>query len=441
MGNNPAVVLKTNPVFRRIILDEISPFLNSREIIAVVGPRQAGKTTVLKLLFNNLRATRKCVFLTFENLLDREIFDNDIENFKKLYCLDYEVVFIDEFQYGQDAGQKLKYLFDTTKTKFIVSGSSSLEIKQTGRYLVGRVLAFNLYPLSFSEFLKVKNESLWGLVEPVHRKIAELFAGNRRSAPTDPIKSRRLKAKLTDYFYQYLIYGGYPRIAAAGEKENREIILGSIVDDYLLREIKSLLHLATENELLLLSKFLSLSAGQLVSYNELSSSTGLSFAEVKKYINILEETFILERIYPYYRNRRTELVKTPKVYFTDFGFRNRIIDNFSLPAQRTDMGALAENFIFNWWHNNVLRRPPARFWRTKSQAEVDLIIESGGSLIPIEVKYSPAASKTIGKSLYSFIAKYSPEVAVVTSNDTVGVRRVGKTKVWFVPVFYFGGKI
>lgn len=439
MSNNPAVVLETGSIFPRDVLEKITPFLGSREIIAVVGPRQAGKTTVLKLLFNNLQTSRKCVFLTFENLTDREIFDNDIENFKKLYCLAYEVVFIDEFQYGRDAGQKLKYLFDTTKTKFIISGSSSLEIKQTGRYLVGRVLTFNLYPLSFSEFLKVKNEALWGVVEPVYQKIAELFAGNPRAALVDPIKSRRLKTRLVDCFNQYLVYGGYPRIAAAGEKEDRKIILGSIVDNYLLREIKSLLHLATENELLLLSKFLSLSAGKLVSYNELSSSTGLSFTEVKKHINILEETFILKRIYPYYRNRRTELVKTPKVYFTDLGFRNRIIDNFSLPAQRTDMGALAENFMFNWRHNHVLGRPPARFWRTKSQAEVDLVIESGGGLIPIEVKHSPAASKTIGKSLHSFISKYSPEAAVVTTNDTVGFRQVGKTGIWFVPVFYFGG--
>lgn len=438
MNNNPAVVSETSGVFPRNVLEKIKPFLNSREIIAVVGPRQAGKTTVLKVLFNNLQPSRKCLFLTFESLLDREIFDDDIENFKKLYCLPYEVVFIDEFQYGRDAGQKLKYLFDTTGTKFIVSGSSSLEIKQTGRYLVGRVLTFNLYSLSFSEFLKVKNGALWGLLEPVHKKIAELFAGNPRTTLTDPIKSRRLKTTLVDWFYQYLVYGGYPRVVAAGEKEDRKIILGSIVDNYLLREIKSLLHLATENQLLLLAKFLSLSAGNLVSYNELSNSTGLSFDEVKKHINILEETFILKRIYPYYRNRRTELVKTPKVYFTDFGFRNRIIDNFLLPAQRPDMGALAENFMFNWWHNHVLGRPPARFWRTKSQAEVDLVIESGGSLIPIEVKYSAAANKTIGKSLYSFINKYSPEAAVVTTNDIIGFRQVDKTRVWFVPVFYFG---
>lgn len=437
MSNNPAVVSEAGAIFPRDVLKEITPFLNSREIIAVIGPRQAGKTTVLKMLFNRLSRSRKCLFLTFENLADREIFDNDIENFKKLHCLPYETVFIDEFQYGRDAGQKLKYLFDSTRTKFIVSGSSSLEIKQTGRYLVGRVLTFNLYPLSFSEFLKAKDTGLDEIVKPIFGKVIRLFSGHPPKAFTDTIKSQSLKSRLKDYFYQYLIYGGYPRLAAARENEDKRMILAGIVDNFLLREIKSLLHLATENELLLLTKFLSLSAGNLVSYKELSSSTGLSFVEIRKHINILEETFILKRIYPYYRNRRTELVKTPKVYFTDLGFRNKMIDNFSLPPQRVDLGALAENFMFNWWQNNFSIQPPIRFWRTKSQAEVDLVAEIAGRVIPVEVKYAPL-NLTIGKSLYSFIVKYSPPIAIMTTNDAIGFRKVNRTQVWFIPVFYFG---
>lgn len=437
MNNNPAIISTEPHFFPREILTGIQPFLKSREIIAVIGPRQAGKTTVLKILFNQLRRKHKCLFLTFENLSDREVFDTDIENFKKLYCLPYEVVFIDEFQYGRDAGQKLKYLFDSTQTKFIVSGSSSLEIKHAGKYLVGRILTFDLYPLSFLEFLKIRDNGIYEVVKPIADQINRLFSGVPPKKLIDPIKSNTLKTRLKEYFYQYLIYGGYPRLAAASEKEDKKILLGSIVDNYLLREIKSLLHLATENELLLLAKFLSLSAGQLVSYKELSSSSGLSLAEVKKHLSILEETFVLKRIYPYYRNRRTELVKTPKVYFTDLGFRNQIIDNFSPSGLRADLGALAENFIFNWWQNRIQTRPPLRFWRTKSQAEVDFVIETEGNIIPIEVKSAPL-NMVIGKSLYSFVVKHSPRIAVVTTGDTIGFRQVNKTKVCFIPIFYFG---
>lgn len=429
MNNNPAIF--------REIFDRIKPFLESREIIAVIGPRQAGKTTALRVLFDQLQEAHKCVFLTFENLADREVFDADIENFKKLYCLPYEVVFIDEFQYGRDAGQKLKYLFDSTKTKFIVSGSSSLEIKHAGRYLVGRILTFNLYPLSFSEFLKAKNGGMHKIVKPIADQINKLFSETPPKELIDTIKSNALKTRLKEHFYQYLTYGGYPRLAAAAEKEDKRILLGSIVDNYLLREIKSLLHLATENELLLLARFLSLSAGQLVSYKELSGSSGLSLAEIKKHLSILEETFVLKRIYPYYRNRRTELVKTPKVYFTDLGFRNQIIDNFSPPRFRADLGALTENFIFNWWQNRIQARPPVRFWRTKSQAEVDFVIETEGNVIPVEVKSAPL-NMVVGKSLYSFIVKHSPRTAVVTTGDMIGFRQVNRTKVWFIPIFYFG---
>ena len=437
MNNNPAIISREKSPFPREILTGIKPFLKSREIIAVIGPRQAGKNTVLKILFDQLRKKHKCLFLTFENLSDREVFDTDIENFKKLYCLSYEVVFIDEFQYGRDAGQKLKYLFDSTRTKFIVSGSSSLEIKHAGRYLVGRILTFNLYPLSFLEFLKIRDSDIYGVVGPIADQVNRLFSGTPPKKLIDPIKSQSLKTRLRDDFYRYLVYGGYPRLAAATEKEDKRILLGSIVDNYLLREIKSLLHLATENELLLLARFLSLSAGQLVSYKELSSSSGLSLAEVKKHLAILEETFVLKRIYPYYRNRRTELVKIPKVYLTDLGFRNQIIDNFSPPGLRADMGALAENFIFNWWQNRTQTGPPVRFWRTKSQAEVDFVIETEGNIITVEVKLAPL-NMVIGKSLYSFIVKHSPRIAVVTTGDTIGFRQVNRTKVWFIPVFYFG---
>ncbi len=430
-------MVRNNPAFPREVVSRIKPFLKSREIIAVIGPRQAGKTTVLTILFDQLRKSRKCVFLSFENLTDREVFDEDIENFKKLYCTGYEVVFIDEFQYGRDAGQKLKYLFDSTRIKFIVSGSSSLEIKHAGRLLVGRALVFNLYPLSFGEFLRVKDGDIYDIVKPTFDRIAGLFSDSPVKKLTDPIKSQSLKKRLQDRFYEYLTYGGYPRLAIAGEREDRRVLLGSIVDNYLLREIKSLLHLATENELLLMAKFLSLSAGKLVSYKELSNSSGLSFTEVKKHLGILEETFILKRIYPYYKNRRTELVKTPKVYFIDLGFRNKIIDNFSWPTQRPDLGSLAENFIFNWRQSLSPAGPPLRFWRTKGQAEVDFVVEAAGKVIPIEVKTGPVEG-VIGKSLYSFMAKFSPPTAIVTTGGRFGFRQVNGTRVWFIPIFYFG---
>ena len=117
MKNNPA---KIKDIFARDILEEINLYLDKKEILAVIGPRQSGKTTLLKIILNQISSKKKSIFITFEEKKAVEIFNNDVENFKKIYVETYDVVFIDEFQYGKDSGQKLKYLFDTSNTKFIV---------------------------------------------------------------------------------------------------------------------------------------------------------------------------------------------------------------------------------------------------------------------------------------------------------------------------------
>ncbi|QQG40698.1 MAG: ATP-binding protein [Candidatus Levyibacteriota bacterium] len=422
--------------YPRKLLSKIEPFYKLREIIAIVGARQVGKTTLLKIIFDHLSKKHKCLFLTFENRSDLEIFDTDIENFKKLYCLDYEIIFIDEFQYAKDAGQKLKYLYDTTKVKFFISGSASLQIKEAGKYLVGRVFTFDLHSFSFEEYLEVTNPALYHIVKKGFNIVKNLLAGNEPKI-TNFIKSEALNAKLTNLFEQYLIFGGYPRVVTSKTDDERKQVLASIIDNYLLRDISSLLHLATENQLLNLSRFLSLQTGNLISYTELSTTIGMPYKEVKNHIKILEQTFVVNLVYPYFGNRRTELVKNPKVYFLDNGFRNKVIDNFSSLSDRSDMGALAENFIFNSLiRGNIIDSNKVNFWRTKSQAEVDFIVFREGEIIPVEVKYAPINQKVAGKSLFSFINKYSPKTAVITTNKEFGARQIKNTNLYFIPIFF-----
>lgn len=427
MNNNPA------KIYQRDLLDKIDPFLNTREIIAIIGSRQVGKTTLLKVIFEKLSKKQKCLFLTFENRSDLEIFDTDIENFKKLYCENYQVIFIDEFQYANDAGAKIKFLYDTTKVKFFITGSSSLEVKEAGKYLVGRVFSFHLSSFSFSEYLTAVDQPLFKLVKSGFDIVNNILSVAKTVDLHDPVKSQTLQSKLQYYFEQYLVFGGYPRVVASVENLEKIQVLSSIIDNYLLREIRSLLHLATENELLNLAKFLSLQTANLISVTELSNSTNLNFKEVKKHLQILQQTYILDLLYPYYRNRRTEIVKNPKIFFLDNGFRNKMIDNFNDLTKRTDSGALAENFVFNSLKSDGVR---VNFWRSKSQAEVDFVIEKAGEIIPIEVKYSPLGKKVIGKSLFSFINKYHPKKAIITSSGDFGKRQVNQTIVYFVPIFY-----
>jgi len=403
--------------------------IKRKEAIAIIGPRQAGKTTFVKHLAEEFeKAGKRVKFVTFEKRNDLELFQNSIEDFKVL-AEDYNCVIIDEFQYAKDAGQKLKYLYDTTKIKFIISGSSSLELTfQTAKYMVGRLFDFKLLPFSFREFLSAKDKELFNLLD---RKIdsESIFAFNVKNGFGQEINRRLAKA-----LENFVIYGGYPAVVLSKSDEEKQKVIESIIEKYLLQDIKGLLNLATDDELMKLSKFLATQIGNMVEFLEISSASGLSYKEVSKHLNILEKTFIINLIRPFFSNKRTELVKNPKIYFSDLGIRNFLISDFRSLEKRNDAGAVMENYAHNLFSNLAIV-PKLKYWRTKSKAEVDFVIEKEGSIYPIEIKY--ASKKIIGKSFYSFIDKFKPRTGIILTKDYLGEEKIGKTKIKFIPLSYF----
>jgi uncharacterized protein len=407
----------------------LKPFLKRREVIAIIGPRQAGKTTFITHLGKELEKNgEKVKFLTFENLGDLNLFQNSLEDFKVL-AKGYDRVIIDEFQYAKDAGQKLKYLYDTTGIKFIVSGSSSLELTfQTGKYMVGRMLEFKLMPFSFREYLTTKSEDIFRLLDEKIDSRA-IFDFNIKNGFSDEI-NRRLAVALE----QYVIWGGYPACVLSQTEDEKRKVLEGIVEKYLLQDINGLLHLATADELMKISRFLAAQIGNLVNYSELANVSGLNRREVLKHINILEKTFILDMVRPFFSNRRTELVKNPKDYFCDLGVRNFLVSDFRPLDVRNDAGAVMENYAYNMILNGGAAAR-LNYWRTKSQAEVDFVLEKEGGVYPIEVKYG--SKKIIGKSFYNFVEKYNPKTGIILTKDYLGEEKIGKTKIEFIPLSYF----
>ncbi|OIP85088.1 hypothetical protein AUK04_01625 [Candidatus Roizmanbacteria bacterium CG2_30_33_16] len=411
-NNNPAKIY-----IKRIIETEILPFINRREVISLLGSRQSGKTTLLKHLQENLiKKNKKIAYITFENKQSLQLF-NDLEEFMAFYQ-NYDILIIDEFHYAKEGGQKLKFLYDTTDKKFLISGSSSLELTfQTGKYMVGRMVTFKLSPFSFEEFLLATNESLFN-VYSLNKPLSQI-----------------IKYHLMKNFETYLIYGGYPAVVLTKSKTEKEKILEGIIENYLLRDIKDLLTLITEDELILLTKLLATQIGNLINYNELSTLSRLPYKQLLKHLEILKKTYIVDLVRPYSTNKRTELVKNPKVYFFDLGFRNYLLGDFRSFDKRQDIGALVENYIFTKLSSNQKITTRINFWRTKSGAEVDFIIEKQGNIIPIEVKYS--SSPVIGKSLYSFFNKYQPNKAYVITKDIEKEVKIGGVKVFFIPAYRF----
>ena len=379
--------------------------LTTPEIIAILGPRQSGKTTLVRHIFESLE---NALFLSFEDRKILELFVEDEKTFAKLYARNNRYLFIDEFQYAKDGGQKLKYIYDHYPgTKILISGSSAPGLTIHGiKYLIGRIFVFNLFPLSFEEFLRYKDEALfWIYVEKREAINAHILKNGEL-----PELSAALLEMLNKIYDEYLIYGGYPRVAIAKSDEEKKTILKNIYSTYFLREIKDILGLTTDFKLSKLIKALSLQPGGLVSYNSLSEVTGFDHKDLLTHLNILEKTFICKRVSPFYTNKRTEIIKLPKIYFFDSGFRNTIIDDFRSYALRPDIGQLNENFIFS---QLTYAGGEVKFWRSKAKAEVDFILDKEG-LTAIESK-SGGRSET--RSLKSFKEKYKPKKTVILCKD------------------------
>ncbi len=408
---------------------QIKPFIKRKEAISIIGPRQAGKTTFIKHLSDELaKQQKKIKFITFEKKEDLNIFQDDIETFKTLIAK-FDYCFIDEFQYAKEGGQKLKYLYDTLKTKFIISGSSSLDLTfQTGKYMVGRIFNFELMPFSFREFLSVKDNELYEIINE-KIPIKNFLSFKIKQGFGDTINNR-----INDFLEEYFIYGGYPAVVLAKNYDEKIKILQSISENYLLKDIGSLLKLATEDEILKLQKALSAQIGNLINYNELSSLSGLAYKDLLKHLNILEKTYIIKLLRPFFKNRRIEISKNPKAYYFDLGMRNYLINDFRRIKDRNDIGAVAENYCLNLLQKNEMSRD-LKYWRTKSQAEVDFVVEMNQEIIPVETKFS--SSRVVGKSLHSFIEKFFCKKAIILTKDYLAEEKIKNCKIQFIPMGYF----
>ncbi len=377
----------------------IKKYLPLPEILAVVGPRRSGKTTFLHHLSHFWKS---CTIVTFENQVILDLFDLHIAVFADRYLKPYDCLIIDELQYAKRGGKNLKYLFDTYPgKKIIISGSSSpdLTIKAL-RHLTGRCLVFTLLPFSFAEFLTTK---------------PSLSTPQERSA----------------YALEYMTFGGYPEVVLQNDPEIKKTLLQNIYSLFFTREVKDLTALADDYKLKNLVRALALSTASLIEYRELSQVSGFDYGSLKRYLNFLQKTFIAFRVVPYFGNRRTELVKNPKIYFFDLGLRNSLIDNFQPLALRPDKGALVENFIAIALGN---LGADLRFWRTKNKAEVDFVWQKEGVLSAAEVK---AGTQTrIPPSLVSFIGKYAPARAFVFNEAFQKTYATGKTRVSFLPYWH-----
>jgi predicted AAA+ superfamily ATPase len=419
----------------RTIFPHILEWLDEREIIVITGARQTGKTTLLHKLQAHLKE-RPVVYTNFELPSQLENFTLSPTDFVSLQLSDEDTTYFlfDEFQYVERAGKILKLLFDQYEgqAKFIVTGSSSLAIKEIAGFLVGRAVFFDLYPFSFAEFLLAKDQKLHRLWQQRHDLLATFLT---TSVMFEPEPKWVFQDEMEKHFDDYVRYGGYPAVTLSRPalKEKR---LESLVDTYVQKDVVNFLRAGNALAFIKLVRLLALQLGNLVNFASLQSDADLSYREVRRFIDLMENTFILKLLRPYATNPSSEIKKSPKVYFVDTGLRNSLVSDFRPLDLRPDKGAMVENFAFN--QLVAANKPDAlRFWRTKQGAEVDFILLGPDQqLIAIEIKYRTLAKPTITASLAHFIKKYHPQKAVVLNRNLFATRTVAATEVLFLPVFF-----
>ena len=428
--------------FPRLIMEDLKKWLARREIYAIKGPRQSGKTTLLKILKDYLIEKEKVnpkniIFFTLE---DRDILDKfsqDPKSFIQSFIFAPEEKYyflIDEFQYLQQGGQRLKLLYDLfDNIKFIITGSSSLELTdQTGKFLVGRLFSFYLFPLSFAEFLKVRDQRLFRVYQEKHSLVWDFITKNRGF----PVKKDIFVKDLDRYFQEYVIWGGYPEVVKTKDLETKRMILKNIYDTYITKDIVELLKITDTFRFRNLLGHLANQIGNLVNYNNLALDTQSYFQEVKRQLSILNETYLISTLRPFFTNKATELKKNPKIYFVDTGLRNYLISNFNSLDQRMDKGILVENIVLQQLKTSFEENWQINFWRTLAKAEVDFVLKANKTIIPLEVKYSSFREPKTSRSLQSFISGYEPQQVIVTTQDFWGEKRVRNSLIKFVPTCY-----
>lgn len=386
----------------RNLESELWNYMDSPEILAVVGPRQAGKTTLFQKISGELDNSN---FVSFEDRDVLRVFEEDEKEFAETHLEDYDYLLIDEFQYAEEGGKKLKYLYDNySDKKILITGSSAAEMTIKGlKHLTGRVMKFNLYPFSFREFLRFKDKDLYQIFEKREEKIPKWIKDEEDISITNINLEKMEKLRK-----EYTIYGGYPRVVLADSEDEKQKILENIVETYLIREIGDVMGIEDDREFKDLMRVLALQMGEKTNYNSIRQKVGITHNKLKDRLNILEHTFVLKQVRPFYRNKKKEITKSPKLYFYDNGFRNTLINNYNQLDLRKDQGELNENFFYTQAQKEL------KYWRTKSRAEVDFIKENQ-DINAYEIKTTPKTTK----SIRSFQQKYSPQNMLIMNQEKI----------------------
>jgi predicted AAA+ superfamily ATPase len=355
--------------FQRTLKEKIKSWLFQGKVIILYGPRQVGKTTLVKELINEYDDS---LYMNCERQPVWELLSSgNLERIRQ-YLGQAKLVVFDEAQKIPNIGELLKLLIDTyPDIQYIATGSSSFDLTNIlSEPLTGRNVKFIMYPISLIELKQ----------------------------HYDPIQQDEMIDNM-------LLYGSYPDIISRSQ-EQKEKLLDELTSDYLFKDVLRFENMRRSDILINLLKAIALQAGHEVSLRELSNLLKVSVDTVQRYISLLEKSFVLFSLSSFSRNLRNEIAKGKKYFFYDLGIRNSLLQNFIPLSGRNDAGQLWENFclIERIKYNQARsKRVNMYFWRTYQQQEIDLLEEHSGKLYAYEFKLNP---RNKDKAPSTFIKSY-----------------------------------
>jgi len=337
-------------IIKRDIYTEIEPYLSSREAVVITGMRRTGKTTLLKSIYEEISPTNK-LFIDLENTLNRKYFEE--EDYERIR-LNFEVLglnfhkkaylFLDEIQFVENVPSIVKYLSDRYQVKFFLTGSSSFYLKNLfSESLAGRKYIFELFPLNFTEFLRLKEEKI--------------------EIPSSPAEISEPVFQTLDRLYdEFLRFGGFPGVVAKDDFQEKKKALDDIFSSYFQLEVVQLgdfRKTSTVRDFILL---LMQRVGSKLDIQKLASELGVSRPTIYEYLAFLGGTYFIHLLKPYSKSRDVEIRGAEKVYVCDSGLLNH--------TAQVGEDALFENNIFQ-----LLRpRGELHYYQKGKSREVDFIL-------------------------------------------------------------------
>jgi predicted AAA+ superfamily ATPase len=379
---------------KRIAESTLTTLLRSSKVGIILGARQVGKTTLVEHVLSG----RKAAFLNFDVDIDKQRFlaaasMTPIDGLKSLG--NPEVLVIDEAQRLPEAARLVKGWYDTRlPVKILLLGSSSLNLlDQAAESLTGRNEKLPLPPLVFEEALRSQS---W-----------------YTEAYTPAMLSKQFATPLRAFLLQSLAFGSYPEVVLAEDKPR---LLRDLSSDYLWKDILQTGLVKSPDLIKRLLTLLAHQAGSEVSTHELATQLQMARPTVERYLDLLEQTFVIFRLPSFSTNPRKEIARSKKVFFWDTGIRNALLNAFSTEELRPDIGALWENWViaeaakYNLLHGGA---GELFFWRSRAQSKVDLVIKTGDQLQAYEIKWRP----THRPASRAFSALYGVEVKLIAATE------------------------